>query len=91
MKMYVIHGRDDCPFCLKALDVLTSFRGKLSYAARFYHDDEKPMLLFEQEKWEWKTVPVIVEISDEENGDYIERLVGGYTDLCQELGVEQDD
>ena len=90
MKMYVIHGREDCPFCLKALDVLTSFRGKLSYMARFYHESEKPMLLAEQKKWNWQTVPVIIQVSDDENGDTIERFVGGYTDLCEELGVEQD-
>ena len=57
---------------------------------RQYHESEKPMLLAEQKKWNWQTVPVIIQVSDDENGDTIERFVGGYTDLCEELGVEQD-
>lgn len=86
--MYVVHGREDCPFCVSALNLLSSFKGQKSYIARFYADSDKDDLILEQRKWQWETVPVIIEMTEDVNGDSVERLVGGYTDLCEELEVD---
>ena len=88
--MYVVHGRDDCPFCVSALNLLSSFKGQKSYTVRFFAESEKGSLILEQQKWQWETVPVIVEMTQDSSGDTVERLVGGYTDLCEELEVDPD-
>lgn len=89
--MFVVHGRQDCPFCESALNVLSRFKSEITYAVRFYESDQRESLVLEQDKWNWKTVPVVVEVTESKSGDTVERLVGGYTDLCLELGVEPDD
>ncbi len=88
--MYVVHGREDCPFCISALNLLSTFKGQKTYAVRFYTESEKDSLILEQQKWQWETVPVIIEVTQDASGDYIERLIGGYTDLCKELEVDPD-
>ena len=90
MEIYFVHGRESCPFCVKALDLLSSFKGSLTYVARFYDESEKDILLTEQSRWNWKTVPVVTIVSENENGDKVEKLIGGYTDLCKHLEVDVD-
>lgn len=91
MRMFVVHGRQDCPFCESALNMLSCFKSQIAYAVRFYEKDQRETLILEQNKWNWSTVPVVVEVVESDSGDTVERLVGGYTDLCLELGVNPDD
>lgn len=89
-KTYVVHAREGCPFCDSALNLLSSRRGEASYCVVFYENRENPKLLEEQARWSWNTVPVVVELTTNEYGDEEQRLIGGYTDLCDELGVDPD-
>ena len=90
-KTYVVHAREDCPFCISAVNLLSSFRGKLTYCVLFHESRQDPKLLQEQVKWDWSTVPIVIENTEDGNGDHHQRLIGGYTDLCLELGVNPDD
>lgn len=90
-KTYIVHAREQCPFCVSAVNLLSTLRGQITYCVFFHEGKKDPKLLQEQKKWDWKTVPIIIESFESESGDLTERLVGGYTDLCSELGVDPDD
>ncbi len=90
-KTYIVHARERCPFCVSAINLLSTLRGQATYCVFFHENKRAPKLLQEQKKWDWKTVPIVVEVYENESGDSTERLIGGYTDLCLELGVNPDD
>lgn len=90
-KSYIVHAREKCPFCVSTFNLLSTLRGKATYVVLFYEGRKDPRLIQEQKKWDWKTVPIVIENSKNEHGDDNYRLIGGYTDLCRELGVNPDD
>lgn len=90
-KTYIVHARERCPFCVSAVNLLSTLRGQVTYCVFFHENKRDPKLLQEQKKWSWKTVPIVIESTTSEHGDVTERLIGGYTDLCLELGVNPDD
>jgi glutaredoxin len=90
-KTYIVHARERCPFCVSALNLLSTLRGKATYCVFFHENKGDPKLLQEQKKWNWDTVPIVVESTTDEHGDISQRLIGGYTDLCLELGVDPND
>ena len=74
---YKIYMKSDCSFCIRAIRLLEE-KG-INYLR--YPLDSKPQLLTEvKDKYNWGTVPVIIEI----NGDK-EKLIGGFTDLNEYL------
>tara|TARA_R110000824_G_scaffold11622_14_gene51002 strand:+ start:20497 stop:20763 length:267 start_codon:yes stop_codon:yes gene_type:complete len=73
-KMWV---KSSCPYCQDAQLLL--LQNALIHEVEVV--DDNPTLLSEvQDRYEWRTVPVIVEYKGAE-----ERLIGGYTDLVEHL------
>ena len=84
MKYYQIFGRNNCPFCVKAADVLTE-KG-LDF---MMCDMEKSPSLLQHYKdlYNMRTVPIILEI---DLFDDTAKMIGGCTDLIQHLEVKNE-
>ena len=67
----------NCPYCVKAQMLLLEKQLKHEI---FVVDKDTALLESIQEKYDWKTVPVIVK---ETEG--AESFIGGYTDLLEHL------
>ena len=78
-KHYELWVKTECPFCVKAQEALLNKGIKHTINVM----DEKPDLLQEvKNKWEHKTVPIVVLVGEEEE------LIGGYTELAKHLNQE---
>ena len=75
---YIIFMKDDCPYCVDAIELLKS-KG-LSYNSIVFNKDQDNILSEVKDAYQWKTVPIVVS----RDADNI-RLIGGYTDLVEHL------
>ena len=75
---YIIFMKDDCPYCVDAVELLKS-KG-LSYNSIVFNEDQDNILSEVKDAYQWKTVPIIVS----RDADNI-KLIGGYTDLVEHL------
>ena len=75
---YIIFMKDDCPYCVDAIELLKS--KCLSYKSIVFNEDQDNILSEVKDAYQWNTVPIIVS----RNGDNI-KLIGGYTDLVEHL------
>ena len=78
MDKYKVWVKSGCPFCQEAKTLLLE--------KQIPHEivvlDKDPDLLEEvKEKYNWKTVPIVIKQKPEET----EELIGGYTDLVDYL------
>ena len=81
-KHYVMWIKAECPFCVDARDEL--FRQRVDHS--IYIMDDKPEELENLKKlWDYKTVPIIVL----RTGDN-EELIGGFTDLKEWFSGEEN-
>lgn len=72
-----LYTKADCPFCHAAIALLAEHHKEFEC----YGLDRQPELLNEiQSTYNWRTVPVVVEIT--EGG---EKFIGGFTDLKEYL------
>ena len=79
-RYFKMWAKSGCPYCHDAQMVL--LQNQMPHEVQIV--DDNPALLTEvQDKYEWSTVPVIVERVDGE-----ERFVGGYTDLVKHLQLD---
>ena len=84
MKYYQIFGRNNCPWCVKATEILAE------HAFDFMMCDmEKSPALLQHYKdlYNMKTVPIILEI---DLFDDSAKMIGGCTDLIDYLEVKDD-
>jgi len=73
-----LYTKTNCPYCHAAIKLLSD--GQHDFEC--YGLDRQPELLTEiQNTYNWRTVPVVVEIT---NGQ--EKFIGGFTDLKEYLG-----
>jgi len=73
-----LYTKTNCPYCHAAIKLLSD--GQHDFEC--YGLDRQPELLTEiQNTYNWRTVPVVVEIT---NGQ--EKFIGGFTDLQEYLG-----
>ena len=73
-RYYFLWTRSTCPHCVRASDLLT----ENGYPHTIYTLDKKPELLQEvQKKFDWNTVPLIVE----QSSDGTRTFIGGCSDL----------
>jgi glutaredoxin len=77
MAKFTVWAITECPYCDLARDLLLEKR--LPHEI-IITDKKKDLLTEVQQKFNWKTVPVITE---EQNG--VEIFIGGYTDLVEYL------
>jgi glutaredoxin len=72
-----LYTKTTCPYCQMAVRLLAENQKEFEC----YGMDQQPELLTEiQDTYNWRTVPVIVEITEGQ-----EKFIGGYTDLVEYL------
>ena len=72
-----LYTKKDCSYCHMAISLLTEQQKDFEC----YALDAQPQLLNEiKSTYQWKTVPVVVEITEGK-----EKFIGGYTDLKEYL------
>ena len=72
-----LYTKADCPFCHAAIALLAENEKEFEC----YGLDRQPELLSEiQSTYNWRTVPVVVEITEGQ-----EKFIGGFTDLREYL------
>lgn len=64
----------DCPYCKAAVDLLKQQNKRF---CTIVMDTDQPLLNFLKQKYNWKTVPIVVGITKESE----EIVIGGFTDL----------
>ena len=78
---YIVYVRDNCPFCVKAEELLNI--KNLNYKIVNFSDDQTELLSEIKDAYSWPTVPMIFRREKNE----IE-FIGGYTDLEKILDNE---
>ena len=78
---YVLFIKDECPFCVKAIDLLES--KKLNYNVINFLPDQEDILDEIKEAFSWQTVPMIILKHENQT-----KFIGGYTDLLEEVENE---
>ena len=76
---YILFIKEDCPFCIKAVDALE--QKELPHSIVAFEEGQDSILNEIKEAYDWKTVPMIFY----RNVDHIE-FIGGYTDLVEYMG-----
>ena len=81
---YKIIAWSDCPFCVKAKDLLVKNNKQFMFCCI---DESTELHSYIREKYQWHTVPLIVRVwnTSPVAGDYQweEEFIGGYSDLLQ--------
>lgn len=78
IKMYKLIVKVDCPFCKKAVNLLTQKKIPFIVIAADKGDN---FLQEQKNRYNWQTVPIIIAIDENNN----EHLVGGFTELNEKL------
>ena len=81
--MFKVYALKDCGFCKKAITELAN-RGFSFFYSAMDDPDMADTFAAIKEEYDWKTVPIIVKIS--EDG---EKFIGGYTDLMDYFRDEE--
>lgn len=84
MKYYEIYAWTECPFCVHAKELLIEKGKQFMFCCL---DQSDALLAFLKKKYNWETVPMIIEKNTDSNK---ERFIGGFTDLKAYLGEESD-
>ena len=72
-----LYTKSNCPYCHAAVQLLSQHQKEFE----LYGVDQQPELLNEiQSTYNWRTVPVVVEITEGQ-----EKFIGGFTDLKEYL------
>ena len=79
---YVLFTKESCPFCVKAIELLET-TGKTFHVINFEEDQQNALEKIKQ-FCDWATVPMIMQIKDGGQRNFI----GGYTDLVTHLEEE---
>jgi len=78
--MFIVYGKIKCGYCDKAVSLLKSSGLNFTY---FSMDSNTMELKHLSTIYNWRTVPLIIEIKDGEKN-----FVGGYDDLIKRVQVE---
>ena len=79
---YVVFAKETCPYCVKAVELLED--KEQNFKIVNFEEDQTKILEDIKEAYQWKTVPMVFEISD----NAAIKFVGGYTDLVAALDEE---
>ena len=83
MKYYQVFGRETCPWCCKACEILKKEHLNFMFCEMEHSPD---LIQYYKDIYNMKTVPIVVEI----HPDGTSKLIGGCTDLIQYLEIEDD-
>ena len=75
MSKYLIYAKESCPYCNKLLKYMKENDKKFIYVLNYGLESE---LHTTMEKYNWRTVPIVIEIRDKE-----ECLIGGCDDTIK--------
>ena len=81
--MYYVVGRQSCPFCVKAKDLL--HENSLNYKFRDLEENRELLMEFAK-KFSWDTVPMVFKFDSSGSPTFL----GGYTDLVNHLNESSD-
>ena len=79
MRYFEIYAWTQCPFCVHAKELLIKKGEQFMFCCLDQSDD---LLNYIKSKYDWGTVPLIVEKHTERNE---EKFIGGFTDLQKYL------
>ena len=82
MRYFQVYAWTECPFCVHAKELLIEKKEQFMFCCL---DQSDALLRYIKTKYNWETVPLIVE-KDTESSD--EKFIGGFTDLAKYLGDE---
>ena len=80
MRYFEIYAWTECPFCIHAKELLIEKGEQFMFCCM---DSSDTLLSFFKKKYDWNTVPMIIEKHTEKNE---EKFIGGFTDLANYLG-----
>lgn len=80
MKEYIIYGKYDCPYCSKIFDFMRERQEKFIYVIINNLEENLNQI---KEAYNWDTVPIVVELNDDDNGEKIAKLIGGCDDAIK--------
>ena len=80
MRYFQVYAWTECPFCVHAKELLIEKKEQFMFCCL---DQSDVLLRYIKAKYNWDTVPMIVE-KNTENNDEI--FIGGFTDLAKYLG-----
>jgi glutaredoxin len=80
MRYFQVYAWTECPFCVHAKDLLIEKGEQFMFCCL---DQSDALLRYIKSKYNWETVPMIVERHTESNN---EKFIGGFTDLAKYLG-----
>ena len=72
---YVVFGRETCPYCVKAIELLQKKEENHKFVN--FEESQSHLLQEVKEAYDWPTVPIVIQIKDRSEAV----IVGGYTDL----------
>ncbi len=82
MRYFQVYAWTECPFCVHAKELLIEKEEQFMFCCL---DQSDALLRYIKTKYNWDTVPLIVEKNTESND---EKFIGGFTDLAKYLGDE---
>ena len=82
MRYFEIYAWTECPFCAHAKDLLTQKEEQFMFCCL---DQSDALLQYIKDKYDWKTVPMIIEKYTDRNE---EKFIGGFTDLLKYFGED---
>jgi len=82
MRYFEVYAWTECPFCSHAKELLIEKGEQFMFCCL---DQSDALLRFLKGKYNWNTVPMIIEKHTEEN---YEKFIGGFTDLAKYLEAE---
>jgi len=82
MRYFEIYAWTDCPFCIYAKKLLIKKKEQFMFCCL---DSSDVLLSHLKRKYDWDTVPMIIEKYIEKND---EKFIGGFTDLSAYLEKE---
>ena len=82
--MYYIVGRQSCPYCVKAKDLLAE--NSLKYKFRDLEENRALLMEFAK-KFSWDTVPMVFKFSASGEPTFL----GGYSDLVTHLSEGENE
>lgn len=83
MTKFIIIGSLDCPWCVKAQELLSAFEREYEFKA---HPYDSSLIKEAKKTYDHPTIPIVVMEDDRKN----QFLIGGYTDLERFISNEEN-
>jgi glutaredoxin len=84
---YEIFAWSDCPYCIKAKELLIKHNKQFMLCIL---DESKDLLDHIKEKYNWMTVPMIVRYERCYPLQWQQEFIGGYSDLVKKFGDDNE-